>query len=295
MNMASGMATYKLQSKCDVGKACTYLMVLARIPVALTAAVASMLGYLLFSPSLSFNVLAAGAGSFFLCAGCSAINQVQEKRTDGYFSRTVMRPLPQGLLSSRTALLAGMVWLGIAFGMYELAGARSCLWLSLLVIGIYNGIYTGLKRRISAALLLGGIVGAMPPLMGWVAAGGSALDLLILSNCMIWYLIQIPHVWARIDKYRNEYMSRHCPIPVNSYFFMYQKLFLRVWYFAFVSSVMFFVLVCSWRWDFPTAAGAMLGSLFLVGGLVSMNRASLFYLFDVAAFLVLFVTVVIRF
>lgn len=292
--MASGMATYRLQPKRDVGKVCTYMLVLARIPISLTVSVVSMLGYLLFSPSLSFNMLATGAGSFFLCAGCSAINQVQEKRTDAYFTRTVMRPLPQGLLSSKTALLAGIIWIGVAFSMYELAAARECVWLAMFVIATYNGIYTGLKRRTSLSLLIGSIAGAMPPLMGWVAAGGNVFDPLILSSCAIWYLVQIPHAWMRIDKYRDEYMSRFCPIPVSYFIFVYKRMLLRVWYFAFVCSLMFFVLISSWRWDFPTGTSAVLGVLFLIGGLIPMNRTRALYFFDVTALLVLFGTVLTR-
>ena len=292
--MASGMATYRLQPRRDVVKTCTYLMVLARIPISVTVSVVSMLGYLLFTPSLSLNMLATGTGSFFLCAGCSAINQVQEKRTDAYFSRTVMRPLPQGLISSRTALLTGIVWLGISFMMYELADARKCVWLSLFVIGAYNGLYTGLKRRTSLSLLIGSIAGAMPPLMGWVAAGGNVFDSLILSNCAIWYLVQIPHAWMRIDKYRDEYTSRYCPIPVSYFVFVYKRMLLRVWYFAFVCSVMFFVLMCSWRWDFPMGTSAVLGVIFLIGGLIPMNRMRALYFFDVTALIVLLGTVLTR-
>ncbi|SIO27090.1 UbiA family prenyltransferase [Halodesulfovibrio marinisediminis] len=288
------MNVYRLQAKTDTRRSISNLAVLARVPVSVAVAVVSMLGYLLYTPEFSVALFATGFGSFFLCAGCSALNQVQEKRTDGYFSRTMSRPLPQGYMRARTALLIALVCILLAASLYVLTASKMALVVAFMTLVIYNGVYTGMKRRSPYALLVGSIAGAMPPLMGWVAAGGSMFDPLILANCLIWYLGQIPHVWMRIYMHKEEYLSRFSPIPVSYFALTYHTLLIRVWYFAYVSSVMIFALVCTWGIGAPSFTGLALGSVFLLGSMIPLTRLSSFYLFDIASVCVLLGAVILQ-
>lgn len=288
------MNVYRLEAKADVRRFIAHLAVLARVPVSIAVAVVSMLGYLLYSPEFSLGLWAAGFGSFFLCAGCSALNQVQEKRTDGYFSRTMTRPLPQGYIRSRTAILVAVLWILLAASLYAVTASAATLFLAAVVLIVYNGLYTAMKRRTPFALLVGSIAGAMPPLVGWVAAGGSVFAPLILTNCVIWYLVQIPHVWMRIYIHKEEYLSRFSPIPVSYFVLTHQKMLMRIWYFAYVCSVMLFALVCTWGLGVPSLVGTILGCVFLVGSMVPLTRLTSFYLFDIASVCILLGAVLVQ-
>ena len=70
---------------------------------------------------------------------------------------------------------------------------------------LYNGLYTWLKRRTSFAVLPGGLVGAIPPLIGWSSAGGSLLHPSILFVAVLMFLWQMPHFWILIIRYGKEY------------------------------------------------------------------------------------------
>ena len=67
----------------------------------------------------------------------------------------------------------------------------------------YNGIYTPLKRKTAFAVVPGSVIGAIPPMVGYVAAGGSALDPQILAFAFFMFMWQIPHFWLLIMKITN--------------------------------------------------------------------------------------------
>ncbi|MCT4533916.1 UbiA family prenyltransferase [Halodesulfovibrio sp.] len=288
------MNIYRLESKLDARRMVANVVVLGRFPLSFVVAVVSMLGYFLHTPDVTCGAFAAGLGSFFLCAGCSALNQVQEKRTDGYFSRTVLRPLPQGYLSARMAALMGGVWIGLAASLYAMTGSVQTLALGAGVVVVYNGMYTALKRRSSIALLVGCVAGALPPLMGWVAAGGSITDPLILTNCTIWYFAQIAHGWVQIYTHKEEYLSRFSPLVVSYFVLMHHKVLMRVWYFAYICSIMSFALVCTWTLGVSSLVGAFLGGILLLGSVLPLTRLTSLRLFDIASMCILLGAVLVQ-
>lgn len=134
-------------------------------------------------------------GGFFITGAANALNEVIEKDFDKLMSRTENRPLPSNRMSVMEALLiagilsiAGLFLLAFFFNVLSaLIGALSLL--------IYAFIYTPLKRYSSFAVFVGAIPGALPPLIGWVAATGS-LHFFALLLFTIQFLWQFPHFWA---------------------------------------------------------------------------------------------------
>lgn len=148
-------------------------------------------------------IAALGAGA--LCAGCSALNQVQERKYDARMRRTQDRPVASGELSVMGALLIAAVFSVAGLGLFLLAGGWPLLLLGLAVPVIYNGLYTPLKPVTPMALLVGGLSGALPPLTGWVGAGGSLFAPAILGVTIVFYLWQVPHFWLLHEKHREDY------------------------------------------------------------------------------------------
>lgn len=157
----------------------------------------SIIGYLLV-PGVSFNwtsVLVLFAGGMLVTNGANTINQIIERETDKLMNRTKTRPLPGGRMQMGEAVfiavvsgITGSLLLGIFFNPY--AGILS--FISLL---LYAFAYTPMKKIHPVAVFIGAIPGALPPLIGWVAATGS-IDMTAWVLFLIQFFWQFPHFWA---------------------------------------------------------------------------------------------------
>lgn len=157
----------------------------------------SVIGYLL-APGIVFdwvNVLVLFAGGLLVTGGANTINQILEREGDKLMTRTENRPIPQGRMSvvegwmvAGVSGITGAMLLGYFFN--PLTGILS--FISLL---LYGFAYTPMKRIHPVAVLIGAIPGALPPLLGWVAATGSiGMGGLVLF--LFQFFWQFPHYWA---------------------------------------------------------------------------------------------------
>jgi len=178
---------------------------LLRPRVSMAVAGGSLFGALYHGSDASWPGLVTALGAGILCAACSALNQVQERRHDARMERTKSRPVAAGRVSVRFALIVAAVLFAVGFAQFAMAGGWPLLLLGVAVPVIYNGLYTPLKPVTPMALLVGGLSGALPPLTGWVGAGGSVIDPAILGVTTIFYLWQVPHFWLLQEKHREDY------------------------------------------------------------------------------------------
>ncbi|GAB6124409.1 hypothetical protein JCM14124_01150 [Humidesulfovibrio idahonensis] len=154
------------------------------------------------------GLLLAAVGAFLLSAGCSALNQVQERAEDARMERTQNRPLPAGRLGAGAALGLACACLALSALALGLApgGAATVLFVPLTVL-VYNGLYTPLKKRTSLAMLVGGLAGALPPVVGFAAGGGAPDDPRALLLAGVFYAWQVPHFWLFARLHRAEYAA----------------------------------------------------------------------------------------
>lgn len=150
------------------------------------------------------GIIKVAAGVFLLSAGAAALNQYTERESDKLMSRTAGRPLPSGRMTPGTAvgmalllLVSGSLLLGFS-GLLPLA-------LGLTNVLLYNVVYTGLKKATALAIIPGALVGAVPPLIGYTAAGGSMADTVIILFALFMFLWQMPHFWLLLARYGDEY------------------------------------------------------------------------------------------
>jgi protoheme IX farnesyltransferase len=143
-------------------------------------------------------------GTTLIAAGTSALNHYIERDTDALMRRTASRPLPSGHLSPCEALGFGLSLLVIGTVYLALATNALATLLGILTSVSYLCAYTPLKRKTTFATLIGAIPGAVPPLIGWVAARGSlSLNAWILFAIL--FLWQFPHFDAISWVYREDY------------------------------------------------------------------------------------------
>lgn len=143
-------------------------------------------------------------GTVLVASGAGTLNQLIERRFDSQMRRTTSRPIAAGRIEPIQALvfgtllsLAGVLYLGLA-----VRPAASLL--AVLTLSAYLFFYTPLKRRTPLCTLVGAFPGAMPVLIGYVAAAGK-LDSLAWQLYAILFLWQFPHFMAIAWMYREDY------------------------------------------------------------------------------------------
>jgi protoheme IX farnesyltransferase len=178
---------------------------LIRLPLSAMVALSALTGALASGPHVPWNTLWAIAwGIFLLSASCSVLNQVQERFTDALMRRTCRRPLACGELTAGTGMALGIILgSGGLLILFAAAGGAPTL-LGLVATGWYLLVYTPLKRLSSLAVIAGTPCGALPPLIGWLAAGGNPLDPRPLTLVLLMVLWQVPHYWLLALPDRDE-------------------------------------------------------------------------------------------
>jgi protoheme IX farnesyltransferase len=143
-------------------------------------------------------------GTALAAGGTLALNQFLERETDGMMERTRRRPLPDGRVQPGEAFWFGL--LVTLAGLSYLAFSVNFIsaWVTALITMSYLLVYTPMKRRSSLCMLIGAVPGALPPVIGWVAARGSlSVDAWVLFAIM--FLWQVPHTLAIARLYREDY------------------------------------------------------------------------------------------
>jgi heme o synthase len=177
---------------------------LIKVRLSLAVTFSAVTGYFISHNFIEIRFFFLVAGVFLLASGASAVNQYSEIRYDSLMRRTMERPLPQEEISPKSALFFAACLFCIGLVLLLLAGAVP-LCLGILNVILYNIVYTKLKRVTPWAILPGALVGAMPPLIGFEAAGGGAhvSEIVLFSGFMLFW--QLPHFWLILLKYHKEY------------------------------------------------------------------------------------------
>lgn len=140
-------------------------------------------------------------GTVLVVAAANTLNCYLERDSDRYMARTKNRPLPAGRMSPRVALIFGVVLACISVPTLAILVNPVTGLLAATALVSYVWIYTPMKRISPAALLVGSIPGAMPPLMGWTAVTGR-IEWPAVALFGVLFLWQLPHFIA-ISIYRQ--------------------------------------------------------------------------------------------
>jgi protoheme IX farnesyltransferase len=161
-------------------------------------------------------LLFGNLGIGLAAASAAAINHVLDAREDAKMARTSNRPLPQGELNERNALLfAGMLGITAMLMLVLLVNVRTAVLTFLSLLG-YAVVYTMyLKRATPQNIVIGGAAGAAPPILGWTALTDS-IDPHSLLLFLIIFVWTPPHFWALAIYRRKEYAKVDIPmLPVT--------------------------------------------------------------------------------
>ena len=201
-------------------------------------------------------MLIALSGIGLLSAAAAALNHVLDQNIDAKMARTQRRPIATGRVSSQQAL--GFALTLAAVGFIVLYGWVNPLtaWLTLASLFGYAGIYTMfLKRATPQNIVIGGLAGAMPPLLGWTSISGalSAEPWLLVMIIFAW---TPPHFWALAIHRRDDYAKVNMPMLPVTHGIEFTK-----------TAILFYTLILTLVCLMPYLVG-MSGMLYLTGSLL---------------------------
>jgi heme o synthase len=190
------------------------LLVLMKVRLNALVVFTSAAGYYLAvrGPLDATDGVIACLGTALVASGAAALNQVSERDIDRLMLRTTDRPVATGRMSPTTARVIALALGAAGLGALWYSANLTAVAIALATFLIYIVIYTPVKRRSSLATVIGAVPGALPPLIGWTAAGGALLALAPWALFAIMFFWQLPHFLAISWLYRKDYARAGLPM-----------------------------------------------------------------------------------
>lgn len=196
----------------------------------------------LFLKAVSLLLIAMGA------SGSAILNMWNDRVIDSKMERTKFRPIPAGNISANTALAVGLIFSFFSVVLlFFFANIKASLLLAFTII-YYSVFYTMyLKHRTAQNIVIGGLAGALPPVIAWISVSNEMLIYPIIL-CLIIFLWTPPHSWA-LAIYRNQdYSKADVPMYPVKYGIKKTLMMMNIYTFAMIISVnlLFFTGLASW-------------------------------------------------
>ncbi len=184
---------------------------LGKVRIAFPIALSALMGYILFNHELNQQGWWLALGVFLMACSSGALNHWQERDIDAKMPRTQNRPIPSGKISPAGAFAVVIGFAVTGTTILLLTNPFIGTLLSWLTLFSYNLVYTPLKRVTAFAVIPGSMVGALPPMIGWAAAGGSLTSEIILLVATFFFIGQIPHFWLLLLMFGDQYKLANMP------------------------------------------------------------------------------------
>jgi protoheme IX farnesyltransferase len=176
----------------------TDFVAITKARLAISVVFSSVAGYLLgFSELYPFSwtvLVLLTIGGYCMVGASNVFNQIIEKDLDALMDRTKNRPVPSGKMSVRNAFILGAVLTVIGIAILYSINPKTAMF-GAISIFLYTSIYTPLKTKTPLAVFVGAFPGAIPFMLGWVAATGE-FGIEAGTLFLIQFFWQFPHFWA---------------------------------------------------------------------------------------------------
>ena len=226
--------------------------------VVLLMILTSAIGMFMAVPGMvPLNALILGNLGIAMCAGAAAaVNHLVDQRIDQRMARTYKRPLAQGRLGTRQAAQFALIMGGLGMAILMIWVNALTAWLTLASLLGYAFVYTMfLKRATPQNIVIGGLAGAAPPLLGWTAVTGEIHGHALLLVLII-FAWTPPHFWALAIHRRDEYAAVDIPMLPVTHGVAFTKLHILLY-----TIIMFLITLLPY-------ATRMSGPLYLLGAVV---------------------------
>jgi len=218
----------------------------------------SLIGMLLATDqAVPLTVLVFGNLGIALCAGsAAAVNHIVDRHVDDKMARTLNRPLAQGRLKTQHAVLFALITGTLGMAILLVFTNVLTAWLTLASLVGYAFIYTMfLKRATPQNIVIGGLAGAAPPLLGWTAVTNDIHGHALLLVLII-FAWTPPHFWALAIHRKDDYAKADIPMLPVTHGDKYTRLHILLY-----TIILLVVSILPW-------ATKMFGPLYLIGAVV---------------------------
>ena len=192
-NLLKTLETGKLQATSN-----TFVrdfLELTKVRLSVSVVFSSIAGYLLGADTLNpLTILMLTLGGYFMVGASNAFNQIIEKELDALMKRTQNRPLPSGRMTVKTAFAIATAFTVMGIAVLYIINPKTAMF-GAISIFMYVSLYTPLKTKTPLSVFVGAFPGAIPFMLGWVAATGS-FGIEAGTLFMIQFFWQFPHFWA---------------------------------------------------------------------------------------------------
>ncbi|WP_110474837.1 heme o synthase [Winogradskyella epiphytica] len=168
---------------------------ITKMGLSLSVVFSSVAGYFLGAETISITTLVLLAfGGYFMVGASNAYNQIIERDLDALMDRTKNRPIPAGRMSVNTAFVIATLFTILGLVTLYIINPKTAMY-GAISIFLYTCVYTPLKTKTSLAVFVGAFPGAIPFMLGWVAARNS-FGIEPGTLFAVQFFWQFPHFWA---------------------------------------------------------------------------------------------------
>lgn len=195
--------TYKLTSSTSF---LSNFKAVTKMGLSLSVVFSSIAGYLLAAESIHiFTLFLLAIGGYFMVGASNVFNQIIERDLDALMDRTKNRPIPTGRMSVSYAFVLAVILTIVGLTILYIINERTAMF-GAISICLYTSAYTPLKTKTPLSVFVGAIPGAIPFMLGWVAATGKfGIEPGVLF--MLQFFWQFPHFWAIGWFLHNDYQK----------------------------------------------------------------------------------------
>jgi len=184
---------------------------ITKLRITIFVTVTTMFGFIAATGSINSQIILPALGILLLACGSAALNHCQERKTDVLMERTKNRPIPAGKITAKSTFQLSFALVVLGSFLLFIGSGLLALSLGLLNLIWYNAVYTPLKKVSPLAIIPGSLVGAIPPVVGWVVGGGNLLDPQIILISFFFFIWQIPHFWLLLMVLDKDYQKAGFP------------------------------------------------------------------------------------
>ena len=168
---------------------------ITKMRLSLSVVFSSLAGYLLGADEVSFyTLLLLAFGGYFMVGASNAYNQIIERDLDALMERTKNRPIPSGSMSVQSAFILATIFTILGITVLYIINPQTAMF-GAISIFLYTSAYTPLKTKTPLSVFVGAIPGAIPFMLGWVAATDD-FGIEPGTLFMLQFFWQFPHFWA---------------------------------------------------------------------------------------------------
>lgn len=236
---------------------------LVKIRITFAVMFTTIAGYVLFYKGFSWHMSLSVIGILILACASAALNHIQEVRFDALMERTRNRPIPSGRITLLQAWIIVIVFTILGLYLIYLGSNITGVLLGLSAMFWYNIIYTYLKRQTAYAVIPGSVIGSIPPLVGWVAAGGTLQSSYAVLIAIFFFIWQVPHFWLLLMKYGPQYEVAGFPVLTKVYTRRHIYAFTFLWVLA-TAIIAFMLPYFGILHSYMAAFGILFSSIWLV-------------------------------